>query len=446
MPFPSLPGIPDFFPAVFPKGAPKPKGAFKGALFYTRSELTTVGRHAQVESVPFENEGAIAVDMSRAPQKYRIEAILIGDDYARDMREALLKAIESPGPGLLKHPQHGNKIVQVKDDIQFGTDTTSTRVCVVHFNATEYRERPPATARLNTGGALKAAASGGLDATVSSFGNVITGLKNAINDFVEFARLDVLDDILSDLQSINGMITAVLSVPGAFAAQIDAISTQLAQLIATPDRLINAFVSAFDVLAQAVNRITDPSGFDVDREGTDETVSAMRAGLMLQRAISATAIMGAATPAVPDVDTPAREQQAHDQRVIQRHVRAAGLFSFAGVVPDVRFTSADDARAVQKVLVDALLALAESEPDLDAPVIKSLRNTAAIAGSYLAGVAGGLPDLVEYTPVDSLPASVLAYMLYGDADREDEIIARNRGTVKHPLFVPGRATLEVPRI
>jgi len=40
-----------------------------------------------------------------------------------------------------------------------------------------------------------------------------------------------------------------------------------------------------------------------------------------------------------------------------------------------------------------------------------------------------------------MPAIVLAYRLYGDAERADEIVARNR--VRHPGFVPGGQPLEV---
>ena len=49
--------------------------------------------------------------------------------------------------------------------------------------------------------------------------------------------------------------------------------------------------------------------------------------------------------------------------------------------------------------------------------------------------------LVSYTPIDSLPAVVIAYQLYDDASRDDEIVVRNR--VRHPGFVPGGAPLEV---
>jgi prophage DNA circulation protein len=94
-------------------------------------------------------------------------------------------------------------------------------------------------------------------------------------------------------------------------------------------------------------------------------------------------------------------------------------------------------------LVDGLLAIADSEPDMDAPVIRTLRATAAVAGSYLAAVAGDLPDVVDHTPVNARPVAAIAYSLYEDGDREEEIIARNRGVIKHPLAAPGKVPLEV---
>ena len=52
-----------------------------------------------------------------------------------------------------------------------------------------------------------------------------------------------------------------------------------------------------------------------------------------------------------------------------------------------------------------------------------------------------LSKLVAYTPKSTLPAVVLAYRLYGDANRDEEIVTRN--SIAHPGFVIGGRTLEV---
>jgi prophage DNA circulation protein len=49
------------------------------------------------------------------------------------------------------------------------------------------------------------------------------------------------------------------------------------------------------------------------------------------------------------------------------------------------------------------------------------------------GRRSGLPRVVQYDPPQSVPAVLIAWELYGDAELEEDIIARN-GT-RHPLFV-----------
>lgn len=46
-----------------------------------------------------------------------------------------------------------------------------------------------------------------------------------------------------------------------------------------------------------------------------------------------------------------------------------------------------------------------------------------------------------YTPRETLPSLLVAYQIYGDAGRADEIAARN--TPRHPGFLVGGNQLEV---
>ena len=57
-------------------------------------------------------------------------------------------------------------------------------------------------------------------------------------------------------------------------------------------------------------------------------------------------------------------------------------------------------------------------------------------------LAGRLPNEVEHTPADTLPIERVAYNLYGDPERSEEILLRNPD-VSHPGFIPGRVALKV---
>ena len=59
---------------------------------------------------------------------------------------------------------------------------------------------------------------------------------------------------------------------------------------------------------------------------------------------------------------------------------------------------------------------------------------------HLTAVARSGVNLVDMTPKESVPAVVLAFRLFADATRGDEIVARNG--ISHPGFLPA-ATLQV---
>lgn len=381
------------------------------------------------------------MDLGRSPRRFSFTVLLFGPTY-RDQRKALLDAIEQPGPGLLVDPEYGRVLVTCKDDVSFTESTTELNKCTVSFRCEENADKPPQVQSLDTASALKAGAKLGRQVAGASFENPATGLKKAISDFVKAAHLDVLDNVLNDIRSVNGLISSVLAIPAGFAAQIDAISRELDILVGTPRRLFDAIDGALELIASATRRILGPDGREIATDDADATSLSLRRGKTQLRAISPMSQLGSASRPVPDIDTEERRDQAQGQNAIQKHLRASALFNLADAVADAPFDSAADAAAVRDALATALSDLADSEPELDAPMVAALKNVASGVLLHLNEVAGRLPNIVTYTPADSLPSEVIAWTLYADAERADEIILRNPA-VRHPGLVPGKVALEV---
>lgn len=422
----------------------KKKASFRGVGFYVTGHETTVGRRQPTYAIPFQDKGALAVDIGRSPRRFSISAILVGDTHADD-RDALLEALEQPGPGLLVHPVYGRVLVVIGDDIVITEHIDEGLKVTVAFRATEAAEQPQQTNPLDSAGQLKSKISIAKEIVGASFSNPVTGLKKAISDFVANAHLDVLDRVLSDMHSINNAIASVLSIPSGFTDQIDAISLQAVELLKTPRRLFDAVDNVFVHLAQAVHRVAPR----VDGQ-PDEEVVVFSAGLNRTRgsygsllgAIDPMASLGSSAPPVPLIDTVERRDQLQAQNAIQQHLRAAGLLSLADGAIDSRYDNAVDARLIRDRLATALAALADNPPDLSVELSTALKDVAAALIAHLSLVAGGLADITSYTPVDTLPVEVLAWTLYGDPERSDEIITRNP-VIAHPSFVPGKTPLEV---
>lgn len=73
-------------------------------------------------------------------------------------------------------------------------------------------------------------------------------------------------------------------------------------------------------------------------------------------------------------------------------------------------------------------------PELPQASFDALVEVRTGVSRYVLTESAGASRLATYTPPTTLPAVVLAYDLYEDASRSDELVVRNG--VRHPGFVP----------
>ena len=84
----------------------------------------------------------------------------------------------------------------------------------------------------------------------------------------------------------------------------------------------------------------------------------------------------------------------------------------------------------------ALLIAAEEETT-STDTLEALRALRVARIEDVTARAAALPRVTTYTPSSVIPAAVVAWSIYGDTERADEVVARNR--IVHPLFVPPEA-------
>ena len=107
-------------------------------------------------------------------------------------------------------------------------------------------------------------------------------------------------------------------------------------------------------------------------------------------------------------------------------------------VNDSPFTSYSHAIAVRDQLINALDELALTANDT---VYTAITECQAQLQRHIDGHGARLQRLQSKTLIVSHCDLVLAYQLYGDANRGADIVARNN--VKHPGFIPAGVALEV---
>lgn len=422
------------------------QGSFRGVKFRTTSMRTHVGQRRGIYELPYDSKGAASVNLGRKARRYAIEMLLIQNDYKRGAgfdeaafdaaRDALIAAVEQPGAGLLVHPTLGSVMVVPHDSIEITENTMEGGLVSIRFEATESRaEVTPAVTPSARSQLPQNAVSVHSAAQIDLTSNLKTAGYPA---FIAFSSIAAIDNALTSLRNLNGFISAQLSVPGRIASEIDAIADQIVQLHNAPAQLYADLQSAMDVVFSAITKVASAALGDLDA-GTsgaarvESRVSAGRAALLAASTDTAADIANAGTR-----DTPARAQERQNTAAIRNAVRAAHFASLANSINDLEFNSRTEANT----LLTALLAKADqllSDDALGAAVFDAVYETRSQLQTRLRNLS--ITASTTVTLDNEIPACILAWRLYGDADREDEIVARN--DIAHPSFVPGASVLEV---
>jgi prophage DNA circulation protein len=376
------------------------RGSFRAATFCVRVDDLAFGRRSQLHEYPLRDDPFVE-DLGRRAREFQIEVFVAGDDFMIE-RDALIAAIEQPGPGTLVHPYYGTLTVsvvesRVRHSSRDGGLATFTLTCV------ESGELVFPTEVADTAARVEAAAAVARAATLADF------VRRFSVDGLPGWTVTALEDELH--RTLGDLTGAIGDVAGAIAAEIRA-----------PFNMGNELIGAYQRV----------------REIITEPLDALR---LYQSLFDA----GADSPGVPTT-TATRRTQAQATDAMQRLAREAAVIEAADAAAAAEFASTDDALGARDALIDGFDArLATTDPVTGAPiandVFDALRELRAAAIEDLHVRGARLPRITHYTPRATLPAAVIAYRLYGDAERAAEIVAHNK--IRHPGFVPGGRRLEV---
>lgn len=404
------------------------QGKLRGVPFFCEEAEGSFGRKTAIYPLPFESRGVASVDMGRAPREFTFKAIYVGANYAAQ-RDALISALETPGPMKLEHPYLDKAVLVVlKSPARIRETTAEGRKCEITLELIEERgsNEPVPSNDLAAFTKTKAATLREVGAAYVGRGFSVDGTP----DFVAEAHLEMLDVVLDELRDLNNLIGSALAVPSHFAAQIDSIASELATLINTPTTLYNTIDFTIASIYQSIRKV---KGSSTKQLGN------------LSDVIAASAALGSTTEAPPTLSTEARETQNQGRSTMLIALRASALASAATAAAETDFASADDADNILRSLSDALGDLSDLdvngvEPDQD--MYDAIRDLLGAVTDHLKQVAGTLAEVTTHRTHDVLPALVIAYQLYGDATRDDEILERN-SLIAHPSFVPALEDLEI---
>ena len=348
-------------------------------------------------------------DSCRSPLKYPVEAFYVGPDYL-DKRDALIKALQQPGPGELVHPSYGtlNVCVQNWRAAESATEGNIVRIQIEFVEAGSLLYPSVDTLR------------GGLIVTVRAI-VAQRSLANFLRQFnVVSQAAYVVNAVKAKVRAVADVVSQITTVAKETSDDLTDLAVSVAdlrrnveKLIDTPDMLAEQLSSAIDLVGQSVKVKSDC--FDAYKRwfsfGDDD--------------VAATAVTDSAL-----------QKNAND-KALNQFVRSNALAGAAEAAAGISFGSTEDAEAARSALFDEIDILSETIDDDD--LLFALADLRVFVSKNVPDPDLALPHVIEIETAESVPALVLSYRLFGDTSAEADLIARN--SIVNPNRVPGGATL-----
>lgn len=359
-------------------------GSFRGIGFRFRHVNRVFGRRDAVHEYPYRN-GAHVEPMRRATRELTLDVFLVGDYYELE-RDALIAAVEMPGPGELICP--GTGAIQVY--------ATLLRV--------SERDSEGGKASL-TISFIEAA-----DQVDTNLFGVTVDPAALVNNAAIISRAASLSRFISDF-NVDGMPDWLVH---AVVADLVPFSETLSYAVSV-DMIYDAVT-----LGQSIQDAIDTVPAEAKRQ-TYDTLSTY----------------GEDFHPVP-MTTSHRVIQADNRTALVTLIRQTTVIAACQAALSIDFTSYDEAVAQRQALVDEIdqLKLTASYD-----LFSALSDLAAAVVTDINARGADLSRIVRYVSPATQPASLVAHRLYGDYTRAGDIMDRNQ--LHHPLFVPGGAVLEV---
>lgn len=386
--------------------------SFRGVPFEVDSDSSPVGRRTQVHEF-VQRDDPVVEDLGRHARVYKLQAFVIGGDYMAK-RDALLAALDEPGPGELAHPWLGRVLVTATE-----CELTHSRqeggMCRFSLTFVKGSDQQLA-ASVNTAQQLEQARAALWDSAAERYRNAMNGLDAARLKTKQLASsvtgvFGILQrefgTVASTLRTVNGLADLLANSPGALVGLFEA---SFGQSLGFGDwsesqRRMLSQVESSRALAPA------PIGGGADNEAATAACRDLVRDAVLSQCL-------AEAVQLPALEPPAR-------------LGAVSLDQQLVIGPPDPVPVAEDVEALRDAATDALwqAALVAGPEHFDA-----LQAARWRLRRHLSRVASGGVRLTILTPLEATPALVLAWRQYGDAARAPELVGRN--AVRHPGFVP----------
>jgi len=391
-------------------------GKFRDAPFSLDSHQVTGGRRTIVHEYPL-RDVPYAEDMGRAVKPFILQCYVVGDEYHL-ARDALITALDAPGPGVLIHPYLGTLNVQV-ETYQVTENARQGRRAIFSITFSEAGQNALPDIRTNTRDVVKGRAA---------------EVKEAINaDVTESFSLTsraafIVESVTDTLNSATALIGHAVQYANEASAKINAVKRDILAFTGSISSLILApakLAIDFGALTGAINGIVTTASLAPD---------------LYRQLIK----FGDNSPSISRT-TGNRVVQSNAVGAIYRMAQFNALADMAIAVSDESYTTRTQGRArLDEMLANIERMLLASQPDgspISDNLFEALANLKAALVNDILARSANLTRLITITTTRTVPALVLSHELYQTIEQADVIVQANG--VRRPGFIVGGSALEV---
>lgn len=424
--------------------SPLQPASLGGVRFAVLTSGGKFGRRQAIHEYPFRETGWIE-DIGKSLRRLEITGFLLEDDLLTgggsvvEQRNALIAMAESPRPVTLTHPTYGVWDVNVLQ-VEITERWDQGRYYEVFFRLIEAGHRVFPTVQLDYAKATEESALGAAVAAMADYATRAIQLVHRAAWIVRTAKSTVLTwmnigyAVVNDATNLFSLVKSLAGPYGRFYGGngFESVSrTNPANTGATARTAAESGATSRAAVMVAAGSLEAAAG----------TMEVRAIGTFIQ---ATTEAIATATPDPAErirlmavlADTSATIVQLTEQvRLLTDLMRRSALIAMARACAEVQPQSADEAMAMRDVVVahlDAEMAIAgDSGEDATFAAMLELRR-AVIVTMNAKGAA--LPSTRRFTFAGSLPAEVIALLVYRDPGRGDEVAMESGAP--HPAFQP----------
>ncbi|HBI9584356.1 TPA: DNA circularization N-terminal domain-containing protein [Escherichia coli] len=373
--------------------------SFRGVPFFLVDTEGTGGRRAIPRAYP-RRETAWTDDNGAVPGQQQINAKLLGKNFQDDLN-ALLDALNTPGPGELIHPWFGIQTVQV-GKVTHRLSTEEDGIAYVTFEVFEAGERlfPSAT-----------------DNTQQEVLTGIDAVKAAIDDGDWFGALDGLGE----------MAGTIIATPGRLVSELSSFIDGVVDLVTEPPEALAVYTTLRNQWA--------------GERARQVATGALPEDITVKPGSVADGEIGFAIGLSPDYQ-PVSDSLQKNIDDFRQVVVLETLLGQANAVASMTFDTSDAALSAGDMLAAELheqaVAAVENNQRALWRTLRDLRQTVITDARER---AARLPETRQVTLTTTTSAALLAWREHGDTSRRDEIVQRNR--LRHPSFILPTQPVEI---